>query len=93
MSIRMNKTIFSLVLSVMLSALSSLAEAQHPKKLLRIGMLAMVPAPHHDAFQKGLRDLGYIEGENIVVDRRYAMGNREKLPELAAELAVSKWMP
>jgi putative ABC transport system substrate-binding protein len=50
----------------------------------------MVHAPHHDRFQQGLRDLGYIEGENIVVERRYAMGNREKLPELAAELVGLK---
>ena len=53
-------------------------------------ILAMVAAPHYDALLQGLRDMGYIEGENIVVERRYAKGNRDKLPELAAELSSLK---
>jgi putative ABC transport system substrate-binding protein len=81
---------FGLLVGVMLLALSFPAHAQQPKKIPRIGVLAMVPAPHHDAFQQGLRDLGYIEGENIVIERRYAMGNRDKLPEIAAELVALK---
>jgi len=79
-----------LALGAMLFALCSVAEAQQPKKVPRIGVLAIVPAPHHDAFQQGLRDLGYIEGESIVIERRYAKGNRDKLPELAAELVSLK---
>jgi putative ABC transport system substrate-binding protein len=75
----------------MLFTLSLSAEAQQPKKVPRIGLLAMgVQSPHHDAFQQGLRDLGYIEGENIVIERRYAKGNRDKLAELAAELVALK---
>jgi putative ABC transport system substrate-binding protein len=80
----MSKKVFRF--AVMLFALSPVAEAQQSKKIPRIGVLATVPAPHHDAFQQGLRDLGYIERENMVIERRYAMGNRDKLPDLAAEL-------
>jgi putative ABC transport system substrate-binding protein len=86
----MKNTIFRIVLTLLLFGLCSSAEAQQPKKIPRLGMLAMVPAPHHDAFQQALRDLGYIEGENIVIERRYAMGNREKLPDLASELVSLK---
>jgi putative tryptophan/tyrosine transport system substrate-binding protein len=77
-------------LGAMLFALCSSAEAQQAKKISKIGLLAVVPAPHHGAFQQGLRDLGYIEGENIVIERRYTMGNRDKFPDLAAELARLK---
>jgi putative ABC transport system substrate-binding protein len=71
---------------ILLLAAFSLAEVQQPKKIPRIGVLAMVPAPHLDAFQQGLRDLGYEEGKNIMIERRYAMGDREKFPDFAAEL-------
>ena len=92
----MRKKIVGFALRAMLSALSLSAAtlfslsvqvmAQQPKKIPRIGVLADVVAPHHDAFQQGLRDLGYIEGENIVIERRYAKGDRDRLPGLAAEL-------
>jgi putative ABC transport system substrate-binding protein len=80
--------LFAIVVAV--TVCGARAEAQQAKKIPRIGILATVPAPQHDAFQQGLRDLGYIEGENIVIERRYAMGNRDKLPELAAELVGLK---
>jgi putative ABC transport system substrate-binding protein len=80
--------IFAIVLTFVFGGV--VAQAQQPKKIFRIGILAMVPAPHHDAFQQGLRDLGYMEGENIVIERRYAMGNRDKLPDIAAELVALK---
>jgi putative ABC transport system substrate-binding protein len=86
----MSKKVFRFVLCALLFALSFPAHAQQPKKIPRIGIIAIVPAPHHDAFQQGLRDLGYIEGENIVIERRYAMGNRDKIPEIAAELVGLK---
>jgi putative ABC transport system substrate-binding protein len=70
--------------------LASQLTRNSPKRIPRIGIIAIVPAPHHDAFQQGLRDLGYIEGENIVIERRYAMGNRDKIPEIAAELVGLK---
>ena len=86
----MSKKVFRFVLCALLFALSFPAHAQQPKKIPRIGIIAIVPAPHHDAFQQGLRDLGYIEGENIVIERRYAMGTRDKIPEIAAELVGLK---
>jgi putative tryptophan/tyrosine transport system substrate-binding protein len=86
----MSKKVLRFALFTLLYALSFPAHAQQPKKIPRIGVLAMVPAPHHDAFQQGLRDLGYTEGENIVIERRYAMGNLDKLPEIAAELVALK---
>jgi putative ABC transport system substrate-binding protein len=61
------------------------------QKLPRIGVLwpDAAPAVRIEEFRQGLRDLGYIEGENIVIEYRYAEGRRERLPTLAAELAGS----
>ena len=69
-----------LALGAMLLALSFPANAQQPKKVGRIGYLAAgtpsARAPYTEAFRQGLRDLGYIEGQNIVIEYRYA---QEKL--------------
>jgi putative ABC transport system substrate-binding protein len=70
---------------------TSVALAQ-PAKVYRIGWLSSGSKPSTaDAsikdFQQGLRDLGYAEGKNFVIDSRYASGNTEKLPELAGELS------
>src|SRR6185312_3701663 len=46
--------------------------------------------PLLDAFRLGLRDLGWVEGQNIVIDYRYAEGRVDRLPDLAAELARLK---
>jgi putative tryptophan/tyrosine transport system substrate-binding protein len=67
------------------------AEAQPPKNVHRIGRLSSGyppagPDPNLEAFQQGLRDLGYAEGQNLVLEVRYAAGNEERLRELAAEL-------
>jgi putative tryptophan/tyrosine transport system substrate-binding protein len=68
----------------------SVAEAQPAAKVYRVGFLlgatAESVASLFSAFDEGLRDLGYIEGRNLVFERRYADGNMERLPELAAEL-------
>jgi putative tryptophan/tyrosine transport system substrate-binding protein len=66
------------------------ARAQMQRKMARIGYLAagirnVIPNPR-DAFLQGLRDLGYVEGQNFVLVDRYAEGQQERLPELAAEL-------
>jgi putative tryptophan/tyrosine transport system substrate-binding protein len=70
------------------------AQAQPAKKIPRIGYLAAVSpaadAPRKDAFRQGLRDLGYIEGENIFIEYRHEDQNFERLPELAAELVRLK---
>ena len=83
----------------MLFALCSLrfavaAEAQQPKKVPRIGFLVSSPASaisaRIEAFRQGLRELGYVEGKNIVIEWRYAEGKSDRLPELAAELVRLK---
>jgi len=70
------------------------AGAQQPPKVPRIGFLsAEVPAATSDlvdAFQQGLHDLGYAEGQNIVIVYRFAQGNYDRLPDLAAELVRLK---
>jgi len=69
------------------------AEAQQAAKVPRIGYLALNPTanPHlHEAFRQGLRDLGYVEGRNVVIEYRDAEGKPERLPALAAELIALK---
>jgi ABC-type uncharacterized transport system substrate-binding protein len=69
-------------------------EGQQPKTIVRIGFLSSSSAererPRLTAFQQTLRELGYLEGQNIVIEQRYAGGNFQQLPELAAELARIK---
>src|SRR6266496_1848749 len=69
------------------------AEAQQAAKIPRIGFLAanLAANPHlREAFRQGLRDLGYVEGRNIVIEYRDAEGQLERLPALAAELIALK---
>ena len=70
------------------------AEAQQPTKVARVGYLtgALLSAVafRTDAFREGLRDLGYVEGKNIVIEWRSAEGNPERGPALAAELVSLK---
>ncbi len=69
------------------------AEAQQAAKIARIGYLSpnLAAAPHlREAFLQGLRDLGYVEGRNIVIEYRDAEGKPERLPALAAELVALK---
>ncbi|HEV2053652.1 MAG TPA: ABC transporter substrate-binding protein [Methylomirabilota bacterium] len=69
------------------------AEAQQAAKVPRIGWLAvnLAPNPHlREAFRQGLRDLGYVEGRNLVIEYRDAEGKLERLPALAAELVALK---
>ena len=69
---------------------AGLAEAQQPKKVPRIGYLSSVDPTREsaraEAIQLALRELGYIEGQNIALEYRYADGKRDRFPELAAEL-------
>ena len=69
------------------------ADARQAAKVVRIGYLSanLASGPHlHDAFLQGLRDLGYVEGRNVVFEYRDAQGKRERLPALAAELVALK---
>ncbi len=77
-----------------LLALGSFAAAQQPKKVLRIGYLTGADAATESARSEGirlaLRERGYIEGQNIATEYRYAEGKRDQLPALAAELVRLK---
>src|SRR5438094_8261589 len=56
-------------------------------KRARIGWFTVAPHPYIDGFRRGLRELGWIEGENLVIEHVYADGHPERLPGLAAVLA------
>src|SRR5215475_15410410 len=95
----MKKKITVLTLCAMLLALSTFAEAQQPTKVPRIGYLSRdlhpadsrAPAPRNlEAFRQGLRELGYIEGKNIIIEYRYSDGRNERMPALAEELVRLK---
>jgi len=90
----MSKKIFALTLCAMLFALCYSASAQQPKKIPRIGYLSGVDlareSARSEAFRLALRELGYIEGQNIAIEYRYAEGKRDRFPELAAELVRLK---
>jgi putative ABC transport system substrate-binding protein len=75
-----------------LAALLASAGAQPAGKVARIGMLCGVrcEGPSYDALREGLRELGWIEGRNLVVEVRSAEGQRERLPALATELVSLK---
>ena len=68
----------------------SIAEAQPAAKVYRVGFFLGATgksvASLFDALKEGLRDLGYVEGRNVIFERRYADGDMERLPEIAAEL-------
>ena len=85
-------SIFIFVTVILASVL--FAEAQQPKKVPRIGYLSATdPASdsaRSEAIRLALRELGYIEGQNIAIEYRYAEGKPDRLPELAAELVRLK---
>jgi putative ABC transport system substrate-binding protein len=84
----------SFALCTMLFALSFPAEAQQAKKVSRLGYLSSLdPATdfsRSEAIRLALRELGYIEGQNITIEYRYAEGQLDRLPALAAELVRLK---
>jgi putative tryptophan/tyrosine transport system substrate-binding protein len=85
----MNRKIFCLALCALLFALRVSAQAQQPEKVPRIGFLALgasLTDGRREAFRQGLRELGYMEGRNIVIEYRFAEGKLDRLRELAAEL-------
>jgi len=90
----MNRKITVLTLCALLLALCASAAAQQPGKIPRIGFLfvnfpSSTPA-RYEAFRQGLRELGYVEGKNIVIESRYAEGKVDRLPALLDELVRLK---
>jgi ABC-type uncharacterized transport system substrate-binding protein len=88
----MRAKIFNWVLATFLLTTASVAEAQQIKKIPRIGYLTTGPGEtqYQQSFRQGLRELGYVEGKNIIIEYRYAEGRLERTPELAEELVRLK---
>jgi putative ABC transport system substrate-binding protein len=87
----MKNEIMILALSAMLFALCSPVWAQQTGKVPRIGYLTNTPFPVEEArnaFRQGLRELGYIEGKNIIIELRSGERSRERQGALAAELVL-----
>jgi putative tryptophan/tyrosine transport system substrate-binding protein len=89
--VRCQQSAFGLILTVVLFVLCFRVEAQQPNKVPRVGYLgsgsrssagAGFTSGDVEAFRQGLRDLGYIEGQNITIGYRYAEGMAERLPTL-----------
>src|SRR4030095_7131445 len=84
----------SILIAVVLFAVAVIAEAQQPKKIPRIGYLTNAPlsviSTNRDAFRQGLRELGYIEGKNIIFEWRSGEQSRERQRAMAAELVRLK---
>jgi ABC-type uncharacterized transport system substrate-binding protein len=74
------------ILAVLALAASLPATGQQSGKVPHVGYLSSGAGYPFDAFREGLRDLGYVDGRNIVIERRSAEGDPQRLPELAAEL-------
>lgn len=87
----MNRRVFVIGSGVGLIASSVLAEAQQARKVYRVGMLLAGDRPTQvQALRQALRELSYIEGQNIVIEVRHAGGRFERLPAVAAELVRLK---
>jgi len=87
-------SVVGMTLSAMLFALCPSAEAQQPKKVTRIGYLSVTnptaESTRTEAIRLALRELGNIEGQNIVIEYRYGDGKPNRLPQLAVELVSLK---
>ncbi len=89
------------LLAIVILASVHVAEGQQTGKVYRVGWLGiggpgsqrrhkLKPSPQQMAFRQRLRELGYVEGQNLVIERRWAEGRYERLPDLAAELVRFK---
>ena len=84
----------SILVAVVSLAVAVIAEAQQPKKVPRIGYISALDSAREsarsEAIRLALRERGYIEGQNIAIEYRYADGKIDRLPGLAAELVRLK---
>ena len=89
-----HREIVCVVFGALLLAWGSLAEARQPKKVFRIGYLSATDpvsdSTRAEGIRLALRERGYIEGQNIAIEYRYAEGKLDRLPDLAAELVHVK---
>jgi putative ABC transport system substrate-binding protein len=90
--VRLSHRVIQIAVAALVFAVSFPARAQQSKKVPRIGVLFIGSKnqPHLEAFKQGLRERGYTEGKNILLEYRYAEGNNDRLPQLAAELVRGK---
>jgi putative ABC transport system substrate-binding protein len=80
-----------IVLALGLLAAPRAGESQPPARVSRVGYLGTAPASAHDeALRQGLHELGYVEGQNLTIERRYSEGKAERLSELATALIQLK---
>lgn len=89
----MNKKISALIVATLILTGLPPAQAQQPKRVARVGSIwdsASTSAIAIKSFREGLLDLGFIDGQNIIIEYRYWEGKVERLPELAAELVRLK---
>ena len=83
----------SILVAVILLAIAVVAEAQQPKKVPRIGVVVsggpVLPSTI-ETFRQGLRDLGYVEGQNLLIEYRYGEGKLDRMPGLVNQLVEQK---
>src|SRR5262245_51539896 len=86
--IRIARTFFGLFVAFGLALVPLAGNAQQAGKLPRLGWLGnyLPTFPAYEGFREGLRELGYVEGKNIIIEARWAEGNLDRLPGLAREL-------
>src|SRR5438445_7837579 len=80
----------AIVLTVSLILAPLAAKGQQAGKIYRIGLITVTHIPGEEAFFERLRELGYVEGQNLVTERRHSEGRAERFPEFAAELVRLK---
>jgi putative ABC transport system substrate-binding protein len=90
----MTKMVRGLLLATLFFAVAPLSQAQQTVKVPRIGYISAgdshSPDPQAEAFRQGLRDLGYVEGKNILIESRYLEGKPDRTPNFVAELVKLK---
>jgi putative ABC transport system substrate-binding protein len=88
----MDRRAFLAVAAASVVARPGVARAQQPAKISRLGCLSLRSGPgeFEETFVQGLRELGYVEGQNVALEYRWAGGKAERLPEMAAELVRLK---
>src|SRR5689334_20850579 len=93
-SVRRTKVIWCVVASLLLIVCVHPSSPAEPDRIRTIGYLAPDPASYYTqfaaAFRAGLRDVGYIEGQNLIIEWRYGNNDASLLPALAAELVRLK---
>src|SRR5262245_49235913 len=88
----MKQKITVLTFCAMLFALCRPVDAQQPKKIYRLGFISNRTkiGPNEEAFRRRLHELGYVEGENLVIEWRFVSGQLDRYPEAAVELVGLK---